>query len=128
MVRTIFEDTRPGGECIGLIVSPFMKPSDFPKLYKYGVEYELKNGRDLNTRLYDGKVGQSQVLFEFGTYLREPYVHEEAFSRAGFKDFEWVSTKIDPDYVDSDNYLADFIDTAPNVIFKAKRPKSDFYD
>ena len=55
-------------------------------------------------------------------------VHEEAFSRAGFKDFEWVSTKIDPDYEDTNNYLADFIDAAPNVIFKAKRPKSDFYD
>ena len=121
MVRTMFEATRPGGDCIGLIVSPFMKPSDYSMLYKYGVEFDLRNGRDLNTKLYNGEVGRSEILNEFNTYLWEPIVHEESFSRAGFKEFEWVSLQIDPNYDDSDNYLTDFINAAPNIIFKAKR-------
>lgn len=120
MVKTMFDSTRPGGICAGMIINPFVDPKNFSKLLKYGLKYEL-NGHELNTELYEGHVENGRVLIHFVTYLWEPHVHERCFRAAGFTDFEWVKVEVDNNYDDKSGYFDDFIQVAPNIMFKAMK-------
>lgn len=123
IARVMFETTRPGGLCAGLIVSPFLNKDKLSKLSKYGIELEL-DGCKLTTRFFDGDARRGKLLIELNTNLWEPSWYEKSFLDAGFINFEWVNLEIIENCDQATiEYLKDFIDAASSIMFKATRPE-----
>lgn len=120
MVKSMFESTRPGGTCVGLVFSPFFQVSDFSKQYKYGIELSLIKGNKL--RMFFCDADSRERKFEIHVYSYESAVFEKCFKEAGFEMFEWSKLELDEQYKDEAEFLADFLTSSPLINFKALRP------
>lgn len=122
-MKAQFEATRPGGICAGLFLNPFMKPGQTFDLLKYGLQLSMNSDRDVTTRFVDTD-NDNKLLIELKTHLWEPEIYEKCFLNAGFEHFKWVDLEMDENYDDKDEFLKEFLDAKPSIMFKMLRPKT----
>lgn len=70
MIQCMYESTKPGANCLGIMASPFLKNETFDKLHKHSLKYERRMG-DVETSvgLYDGDVNDNKLLTQIIIYL-----------------------------------------------------------
>lgn len=125
MIASMFEATKPGGLCAGIMVSPFMKKESYPALYKYGVKYERGSDDrlEVSVKLYDGSVDENRMLIQFFNYLWPPHLYEKSFKEAGFVNFEWQDLHLGKEESESTReFFVDYLTIQPHRLFKAERP------
>lgn len=123
MVKSMYESTKPGGLCSGIMVNPFVKNESFEKLNKYCVKFERQSGQlELNVSLYDGHVKDNKLLISFKNYIWQPELYEATFRECGFENFEWCCTKLGDEFKEENEFFEDYFQARPHVFFKAQRP------
>lgn len=118
-LKSMYNSLKSGGICAGLTINCFLKPEDFSKLYKYGMQRSLIAPHIHLTKLYDGPVQNGKYIIEFTTFVWKPEDYEESFRKVGFKNFEWIKPSLLDTYEDKENFYKDFLDFSPHILFKA---------
>ena len=83
----------------------------------------MNSDRDVTTRFVDTD-NDNKLLIELKTHLWEPEIYEKGFLKAGFEHFKWVDLEMDENYDDNDEFLKEFLDAKPSIMFKMLRPKA----
>lgn len=122
MIQSMYESTKPGGVCLGIMVSPFFKNDTWQKLYKYGSKYERIVDAETIVELYDGHVDDNKLAIRFKIYLWKPELYESMFSKRGFENFQWCKLTLSDEFKDESEFFDDFLTIQPKRIFKAQRP------
>lgn len=123
MIQCMYESTKPGGTCLGIMASPFLKNESFDKISKYSLKYERRMGDvETNVGLYDGDVKDNELLTQIKIYLWPPELYVNIFNKCGFKNFEWCNLKVGSEFEEENGFFEDFLNIQPNLIFKAQRP------
>lgn len=126
MIKSMFESTKPGGVCAGLMVNPHaIELNNFEKYYKYNLEFTRINDTEVYVRMFDGhaKNAESKFLRDLHEWFWTPKVYEELFLKAGFDRFEWVELRLDESAApEHQEFYKDFFNPSIFTLFKATRP------
>lgn len=131
MVKIMADSTKPGGICVGLMTSPFLKRDDYSKQHKYNFEFselDESNKYKHRVRLFEGHAGESEFLFEMDQFRYEPEFYEKAFLQAGFKRLEWILPKLFESDQEIDFFLKSFLRQILLEYLKQLKPKINFLE
>jgi SAM-dependent methyltransferase len=126
MIKCMFDSTKAGGLCAGIMVNPFSLEEHFPKWYKYGLEYARKSSHELVVKLYDGDVRDGKFLIELNDFNWPPELYAEYFQASGFENFQWINLSLGDEFTASRNdrdFFQDVLDHPITIMFKATRPE-----
>jgi SAM-dependent methyltransferase len=124
MVSSMFEATKKGHVCAGLMFSPFLESKHYEKMFKYGLDMHRPNPVEVFVKMYNGDVKTSRHLMNLRIFMWAPTVFEQAFKDAGFQNFEWVKAHLEEDPEGKHLFHKDFVDYSPIILFKAIRPSN----
>lgn len=124
MVHTMFDATKPGGLCVGIITSPFFRKQEHlgRSLTKHGLEFITIGDNKFRVRFFDGPVEEGRFIMEVQDCIWEPQAYTDCFEKVGFERFEWIKPQLGDEFEDKDGYFEDFLNITPYLFFKAIRP------
>ena len=118
--RVCHDALRPGGRMVGLNNNVHNLSGEHGSSGKYGLkrtwEGPLAEGDAIRYTMINADGGQ----IEFDNFYLGPRTHDEAFARAGFRDFRWVDVSLHPSE-GGNPFWDDFMADPPIIAFAAER-------
>eukprot|EP01126_Amoeba_proteus_P003819 TRINITY_DN1128_c0_g1_i1.p1 TRINITY_DN1128_c0_g1~~TRINITY_DN1128_c0_g1_i1.p1 ORF type:complete len:196 (-),score=0.72 TRINITY_DN1128_c0_g1_i1:75-662(-) len=115
----MYEATKPGGICCGLINSPFITAEELnapDRHIKYGIKY-YRHADNIHQDVdffYEGK-----HLFGVKGCVWPGEYHEECALKVGFTKIEWIKPSLDETHDDQEGYFDIYLKYNPTIFFKA---------
>lgn len=105
--------------------NPAFEEKNYEIVEKYGLDMKKTNEVEIVFKLHEGNVKTTRYLMDLHIFMWPPSVFEEAFAKAGFKEFEWVKTHLEEDPDGKHLFHKDFVDYEVLTLFRAVRPANN---